>query len=65
MVCAVRNSENCDERTSEDWLQSVVCEPSTQHMRHADNTQEPQSKREKRAEKMRVNKEMVSTSVTA
>jgi len=65
MFCAIRNSENCDERTSEEWPQSVVREPSSQHMRHADNTQQPQSKREKRVEKMRVNKEMVSTSVTA
>jgi hypothetical protein len=32
MVCAVRNSKNFDERTSEEWPQSVVHEPSSQHM---------------------------------
>jgi len=66
MVCAVRNSENCNEKISEEWPYSVLHEPSSQHMRHADNTKEPQSKREKRVERMRVNKEkMLSTSVTA
>jgi len=66
MICAVRNSENCDERISEEWPQSVVHEPSSQHTRHADNTWEPQSKRKKGVERMRVNKEkLASTSVTA